>query len=81
MQRIKESKCLHHLINYSFHCKNLLIYKFIVVTDHRPRQGQVGRQVDPVPRRDRQTIQKSDQRKPQIPERTVDIPVGQIEAP
>ena len=52
-----------------------------IVADHCPRQGQVGRQVDPVPRRDRQTIQKSDQRKPKIPERTVDISVGQVEAP
>ena len=55
--------------------------KIMLFKDHCSRQGQVRREVDPLPCGNRQTIQKSEQREPQIPERTVDISVGQIEAP
>jgi hypothetical protein len=49
--------------------------------DHGARQGQVGRQVDPVQGGDRQALQEPGQGQPQVPERPVHLPLGADEAP
>jgi len=49
--------------------------------DHRFGQGQVRRQVDQVQGRDRQEVQEPIARQPQIPSGSVDVPLGEVEAP